>query len=68
MTTQFLFPLLKNKLKFTNANLTTLTSSGHMGFIENQDTCIKAIEDFDYYLINYNNSFLLGNYSHCIPP
>ena len=40
------FSTIKEQIKITNANLTTLTSSGHMGFVENQDTCIKAIEDF----------------------
>jgi len=40
------YSTIKEQVEITNANLTTLTSSGHMGFVENQDTCIKAIEDF----------------------
>jgi pimeloyl-ACP methyl ester carboxylesterase len=40
------FSTIKEQVEITNANLTTLTRSGHMGFVENQDTCIKAIEDF----------------------
>jgi pimeloyl-ACP methyl ester carboxylesterase len=40
------FSSIKEQVEITKANLTTLTRSGHMGFVENQDTCIKAIEDF----------------------
>ena len=40
------FSTIKEQVEITNANFTALTSSGHMGFVENQDTCIKAIEDF----------------------
>ena len=40
------FSSIKEQVEITNANLTTLTNSGHMGFIEEEKTCIKAIEHF----------------------
>jgi len=40
------FSTIKEQVRITNASLTTLRCSGHMGFIENQDTSIKAIEEF----------------------
>ena len=40
------FSTIKEQVEITHANLTTLTLSGHMGFIEKQETSIKAIEDF----------------------
>ena len=40
------FSSIKEQVKITEANFTTLTNSGHMGFIEEEKACIKAIEDF----------------------
>jgi len=34
------------QIAITNSQLETLENSGHMGFIEDRETCIKAIEDF----------------------
>lgn len=44
--TTILYETIKEQIPITGAKLKTLNNSGHMGFIEEEIICIKAIEDF----------------------
>jgi len=43
-----------DQIEITNSRLVTLNNSGHMGYIEDLDTCLKAVEDF----ITLYNSYI----------